>query len=123
MITITGGNGKLGQIIIDGLLQSVSAQDIRAVVRNRDNGARFEELGIDVRAGDYTDLQSLVSAFDGSQTILLISSNALGQLLRIIRRQSSQRPRPALNTSSTQAVSTPTTVVCILSVSTLRPKR
>jgi NAD(P)H dehydrogenase (quinone) len=79
MITITGANGKLGQIIIDGLLQSISAQDIRAVVRNRANGQRFEKLGIDVRIGDYIDPQSLVDAFEGSQTILLISSNALGQ--------------------------------------------
>ena len=79
MIAITGASGQLGRLVINELLKSVPAQSLVAVVRTPSKLADLAEQGVIVRQGDYTQPESLVSAFEGVDKVLLISSSEVGQ--------------------------------------------
>jgi NAD(P)H dehydrogenase (quinone) len=77
MILVTGATGHLGRLTIDFLLKKVPASDIAALVRDTAKGEDLKNKGVELRQGDYTDNNSLVSAFKGIDKLLLISSNDL----------------------------------------------
>lgn len=80
VIAVTGASGKLGGATLRHLLQRGAApQGLVAVVRDPKEVAAFASQGIQVRRGDYTDRQSLESAFRGADKLLFISSTALGE--------------------------------------------
>ncbi len=81
MIAVTGASGQLGRLVIQSLLKQVDASQIVAVVRNPDRAADLAAQGVQVRKGDYTQPESLVSAFAGVDKLLLISSSEVGQRL------------------------------------------
>ncbi|PLR85307.1 SDR family oxidoreductase [Bacillus sp. V33-4] len=73
-IVITGATGELGQLIVEHLLEKVSANEIAVSVRNIEKAAPFADQGIEVRYGDYDDPASLEKAFAGAAKLLLIST-------------------------------------------------
>jgi len=75
MILVTGASGHLGKATIDFLLKKVPANQISALVRNEAKAAEFKEKGIAVHIGDYTDNDSMVKAFAGTDKLFLISSS------------------------------------------------
>lgn len=75
-IAITGATGQLGRIVIEKLKQTVPVTDIVALVRDPAKGA---DLGVAVRAADYTRSETLEAALVGVDKLLLISSNEIGQ--------------------------------------------
>ena len=75
-IAISAATGQLGRLVVDQLKAAVPAQNIVAVVRSPEKAA---DLGVPVRAGDYAAPQTLVTALAGVDTLLLISSNEIGQ--------------------------------------------
>ncbi len=75
MILVTGATGHLGKGIIDILLQSLPADGIAALVRDESKAAGLREKGVDVRVGDYNDVESMVRAFAGVDKLMLISSS------------------------------------------------
>jgi NAD(P)H dehydrogenase (quinone) len=75
-IAVTGATGQLGQIVIEKLKQKVPAFDIVALVRSPEKAAK---LGVASRAADYTKPETLEAALSGVDTLLLISSNEIGQ--------------------------------------------
>lgn len=79
MIVITGATGHLGRLVVEQLLQKVSAQEVAVVVRNVEKASDFARLGVQVRAGDYNRPESLTTAFQGATKVLLISGNELGK--------------------------------------------
>lgn len=79
MILVTGASGQLGRLVIDNLLNTTPANQIIAAVRNPEKVADLAEKGIQVRQADYSDLDSLVTAMQGVEKILLISSSEVGQ--------------------------------------------
>lgn len=79
MIAVTGATGQLGRLVINALLKAVPAQEIIALVRSPEKAADLAASGIQVRKADYTDPASLLTAVDGVEKLLLISSNELGQ--------------------------------------------
>ena len=78
MIVITGASGQLGHMVIAELLKTVPASHVVAVARNVDKAADLAAFGVHVRHGDYTKPETLNSAFQGADKILLISSDAIG---------------------------------------------
>ncbi|CRL66212.1 SDR family oxidoreductase [Proteus vulgaris] len=78
MIAVTGATGLLGQHVIENLLQIVPANQIVAIVRNLVKGAPLSQKGISVRQADYNDEASLISALQGVDKLLLISSSEIG---------------------------------------------
>ncbi len=75
MILVTGATGHLGRATINFLLKKVPANQISALVRSEDKGTEFKEKGITVQIGDYTDYDSMVKAFAGTDKLFLISSS------------------------------------------------
>jgi NAD(P)H dehydrogenase (quinone) len=75
MIVVTGTTGRLGQLVIDGLLQRVPPAQIIAAVRTPAKAASLTARGVTVRAADYNEPEQLSSAFTGADRVLLISSN------------------------------------------------
>ena len=79
MIAVTGATGHLGRLVIDGLLKTVPASEIIAVVRTPAKAADLAALGVSVRAGDYTQPDTLRPALAGADKVLLISSSDLSE--------------------------------------------
>ncbi len=79
-ILITGASGKLGRLAIEATLaRGVAAQDIVAGARNTDSVADLAARGIRTVFLDYTQPASIAAALDGIDTLVLISSDAVGQ--------------------------------------------
>ena len=76
---ITGATGHLGRLVIERLLQRVSADAIVAAVRNVEKAAALRERGIEVRHADYEKPETLRGAFAGATKVLLISANEVGR--------------------------------------------
>lgn len=74
-ILVTGGTGKLGKLVINELLKSISPENIAISTRNTDKARDLKEKGIDVRYGDFDKEESLSKAFEGIDKILIISTD------------------------------------------------
>jgi NAD(P)H dehydrogenase (quinone) len=81
MILVTGATGKYGaQAIAHLLKKGVEPQDVAALVRDAAKGQHLQDQRIDLRVGDYADIESLVRAFQGVDKLLLVSSNDRGAI-------------------------------------------
>jgi len=79
MILVTGATGQYGTKVLAHLLhKGIEAQHISALVRDAAKGQAIQDQGIELRVGDYADVASLVQAFQGVDTLLLVSSNDRG---------------------------------------------
>ena len=87
MLAITGATGQLGHATLQALLPKVAPQEIVAVVRDPQKATALPPLGVQVRQGDYNDPASLVAAFQGIDTVLLISTSETDNDLRIRQHQ------------------------------------
>ena len=80
MIAVTGATGHLGRLIVSELLDhDVPAGDVVAVVRTPEKANDLASQGVDVRQGDYEDRDSLVSAFEGVDKLLMVSASEVGK--------------------------------------------
>ncbi|MRN55122.1 SDR family oxidoreductase [Paenibacillus monticola] len=84
-ILITGATGKLGSLIIEQLLQKVPSSQIIACVRHTEKAEHYIKLGIEVRFGDYDQLESIEMAFSGITQLLLISSSHTDDSVRLVQ--------------------------------------
>lgn len=83
MIAITGSTGHLGRLVIAKLIdRGVPAADIVALARDTDKASDLADQGVVVREGNYDKPETLGSALDGVDTLLLISSSEVGQRAR-----------------------------------------
>ena len=78
MIVVTGATGKLGRLVVDGLLKKVAASEIVAAVRSPEKATEMKAKGVQVREADYSRPETLKTAFDGAEKVLLISSSEVG---------------------------------------------
>ena len=79
MIAVTGASGKLGRLVIEGLLKKESAKNIVALVRDPQKITDLTKRGIQVRKADYSVKESLLPALERVNSLLLVSSNEMGQ--------------------------------------------
>jgi len=75
-IAVTGATGQLGRLVIEKLKARVPAGEIVALARDP---AKAADLGVAVRVADYARPETLAPALAGVDTLLLISSDAIGQ--------------------------------------------
>jgi NAD(P)H dehydrogenase (quinone) len=75
-IAITGATGQLGRLVIDILKTKTAPDAIMALARNADKAA---SLGVPARSFDYDAPETLASALDGVDTLLLISGSDIGR--------------------------------------------
>ena len=79
MILVTGATGQYGTKVLEHLLhKGIEAQHLAALVRDAAKGQPIQDQGIELRVGDYSDVDALVQAFQGVDTLLLVSSNDRG---------------------------------------------
>lgn len=76
MIVVTGANGQLGRLVIEGLKGVLPAERIVAAVRSPE---KADDLGVQVREADYDRPETLASAFAGAEKVLLISGSEVGK--------------------------------------------
>lgn len=79
MIAVTGATGQLGRLVLSSLLGRVPAASLVAAVRSPEKAADLAAEGVAVRKADYSQPDRLRTAFDGVETLLLISSSEVGQ--------------------------------------------
>lgn len=73
MILITGATGQLGNIVIENLLKKTPAREIAGLARDANKAAHLKAQGVDIRIGNYDDLESLERAMQGVHKVLLIA--------------------------------------------------
>ncbi|MGX1885485.1 SDR family oxidoreductase [Streptomyces sp. NPDC055287] len=79
-IVVTGATGKLGRLVIDGLLSArVPADQIAAVVRDKEKAADIAACGVELRIADYSAPETLEGAFAAGDRVLLVSGSEIGQ--------------------------------------------
>jgi len=79
MILVTGTSGHLGRLVVDALLDRISPSEIVAGARSIANVSDLAERGVHVRTVDYDRPDTLGAAFDGVDTVLLVSSSEVGR--------------------------------------------
>jgi NAD(P)H dehydrogenase (quinone) len=79
MIAVIGASGRLGGLVVDGLLGVVPSEQVVAVIRRPNQADRFVSRGVRVRRGDYSVPETLPAAFTGVKRLLLISGTDLGR--------------------------------------------
>lgn len=72
MIAVTGASGQLGRLTMQMLLARVDASRVVALSRTP---AFAAQPGVSTRLADFDRPEGLVSAFDGVQRLLLVSTN------------------------------------------------
>ncbi len=78
---ITGASGQLGRLTTEALEQRVSPDQLVLITRSPGTLAEYAARGIDVRAGDFNDADSLRAAFAGIDRLLIISTDRVGARL------------------------------------------
>lgn len=75
-IGITGATGQLGNILVAKLKEKTNQENLVALVRTP---AKAAALGIDARAFDYSQPETLTESLKGIDTLMLISGSEVGQ--------------------------------------------
>jgi NAD(P)H dehydrogenase (quinone) len=75
-IAVTGATGQLGRIIIEKLKNLVASDAIIALARSVE---KADAIGVAARSFDYAKVDGLKEALAGVETLVLISSNEIGQ--------------------------------------------
>lgn len=78
MLIVTGATGRLGELIVNRLLERVPAERIGVSVRDVGKAADLAERGVRVRAGDFTEPGTLKHAFEGAERVLVVSAAIRG---------------------------------------------
>jgi NAD(P)H dehydrogenase (quinone) len=77
---ITGATGHFGRLAIESLLEAgVAPSDLVAIARTPAKLGDLAARGVDVRAGDYAQPDTLPGALDGVERLLLVSGSEMGQ--------------------------------------------
>ncbi|MDR6844333.1 SDR family oxidoreductase [Flavobacterium granuli] len=77
-ILVTGATGNFGKTTIDFLLEKgIAASNISALVRDETKAEELKTKGITIKVGDYNNYDSLVTAFHGTDKLLLVSGTDL----------------------------------------------
>lgn len=113
MILVTGATGQLGTVVIQQLLQKVSASQIAAFVRDKTKAANLIQQGVTIHVGTYDNTESLDSAMQGIETVLLIAGtdeeNRVRQHQRVVDAAKKARIQRIAYTS--RALKEPATLV------------
>lgn len=75
-ILVTGATGRLGNAVVQALVQRGDAGDVAGLARDQVKAQPLTAMGVEVCYGDYTDYDALVSAFQGVERIYMVSAVA-----------------------------------------------
>ena len=98
-IIVSGASGQLGGLVVEELLdRGVPASDLILVSRTPEELARYAAMGASTRFGDFTQPESLATAYEGGTRLLLISLNTRGNPNPLVASE-----RPALQRTAIEA--------------------
>ncbi|MFE6726942.1 NAD(P)H-binding protein [Streptomyces californicus] len=78
-IVVTGATGALGRLVVDDLLATIPAEQVVAVVRDKEKAADLAARGVELRIADYSRPETLAGAFRSGDRVLLISGSEVGR--------------------------------------------
>ncbi|MFE3456522.1 SDR family oxidoreductase [Nocardiopsis aegyptia] len=79
-VVITGATGQLGRLVVEDLLAGgLPADQITATGRDTAKLADLSARGVSTARADFEDPASLKAAFQGADTLLLVSSSEVGK--------------------------------------------
>jgi NAD(P)H dehydrogenase (quinone) len=90
-IVVTGASGTLGRLVAEAVLDRT--RDVVLVTRDPSKLDDLAGRGAEIRHGDFSDPDSLASAFAGVTKALIISTDRIGEGSTATRRRSTP-PRP-----------------------------
>ena len=78
---VTGASGQFGRLVLDSLLASgrLAPGDLVAATRDPGKLSAYADRGVTVRPIDFDREETLAAGFDGIDTALIISTDALGE--------------------------------------------
>jgi len=82
MIAVTAASGKLGGLVLEGLLKEFPPSELVALARSPEKLAHLAARGVKVRRGDYSAPETLGPALAGVKRLLLISGMDLGERVK-----------------------------------------
>ncbi|MFF9771844.1 SDR family oxidoreductase [Streptomyces sp. NPDC014636] len=74
-IVVTGATGHLGRHVVEQLLEKVPAEQIIAVVRDKEKAAALAARGVRLAVADYNEPETFHGLFSAGDRVLLISGN------------------------------------------------
>jgi NAD(P)H dehydrogenase (quinone) len=74
---VTSATGDLAFNSVKFLIELVGKEKIAVTVRSLDKAKKLEDLGVEIKKADYFDKASLVTAFQGVNRVLFVSSGEL----------------------------------------------
>ncbi|MCA5892453.1 SDR family oxidoreductase [Isoptericola sp. NEAU-Y5] len=82
-IAVTGTSGHLGRLVVESLLaRGASPADVVALARTTSKVADLAGRGVVVREADYDRPETLATALDGVDVLVLVSGSEIGQRVR-----------------------------------------
>ena len=81
--TITSATGQLGQKVVAEAQKQLDTNEIRLSVRSPQKASQYAAAGIDVRAADYLDIDSMVEAWSGTDVLIYIPSISHPSIVRV----------------------------------------
>lgn len=108
-IVVTGATGQLGRLVVEELLErNVPAGQIVAAGRNVGRLEDFARRGVQTRAIDFDDPDSLRPAFADADKVLLVSGTATGKRVAQHRNAIAAAKEAGVARLPTRAWPTPT---------------
>jgi NAD(P)H dehydrogenase (quinone) len=78
-IIVSGASGQLGGLVVEKLLAlGIAPQNLILVSRTPEELSEYAAMGASTRFGDFLEPESLTTAYEGGDRMLLISVNAMG---------------------------------------------
>lgn len=74
-VLVTGATGHFGGFVVKSLLNKMDAKQIAVSVRNPEKASTLAVIGIDVRHGDFDLPETLATAFEGIDKLLIVSTD------------------------------------------------
>jgi len=72
---VTGATGHLGTLVMKELLNRVDPKEVAVSVRTVEKAKAYSEKGVDVRRGDFEEVELMVDTFKGVERLLIISTD------------------------------------------------
>lgn len=95
MIIVTGATGKLGNLVVERLLERTPATTIGLSVRDPEKARSWAQRGLRVRRGDYSEPESLRHAFESADKVLIVSAATTGTVAHAQHRAAIEAARTA----------------------------
>lgn len=97
-IIISGASGQLGgQVVAELLARGIPPRELILVSRTPEELAHYADLGAITRFGDFTQPESLATAYEGGTRILIVSLNTNGNPNPRVARERQELQRTAIN--------------------------